>query len=39
MHLLKMFGTNIGWGVDGIPNQPNNIPQKCLEVRNQFLKK
>ena len=39
MHLLKMFGTNIGWGVDGIPNQPYQIAQKYLEGRNQFFKK
>ena len=39
MHLLKMFGTAIGWGVDGVPNQPYQIAQKYLEGTIQFFKK
>ena len=39
MHLSKMFGTDIGWGVDGITNQPYQIAQKFLEGRNQFFQK
>ena len=34
-----MFGTDIGWGVDGITNQPYQIAQKFLEGRNQFFQK
>ena len=36
---LKMFGTDLGWGVDDLLNQPCEVAEKSLEGRNQFFKK
>ena len=34
-----MFGTDLGWGVDDLLNQPCEVAEKSLEGRNQFFKK
>ena len=34
-----MFGTDLGWGVDDLLNQPCDVAEKSLEGRNQLLKK
>ena len=31
-----MFGTDLGCGVDDLLNQPCEVAEKSLEVRNQF---
>ena len=33
-----MFGTDLGWGVDDLLNQPCEVAGKSLEGRNQFFK-
>ena len=32
-----MFGTDLGWGVDDLLNQPCEVVEKYLEGRNKFL--
>ena len=35
---LKVFGTDLGWEVDEILNQPCEVAEKSLEGRNKFFK-